>query len=196
MSSDKTDPEWLNTEAFFALDGMRSLIADRLIALLRSNAPIDPIVREQLARALERRASDPGIRLEIHGTGSGNSDSAGAMIEKRQDWLAIGRRIQNLVNNGMTIDDAKREVKSIVGPRGNVIGCSASQASNIWRYYREFQSFVEANASITADFSRIGVDPEQMLGSMYIWKTLDPAVLERLSAIEPILIADRQTDSD
>jgi len=151
--SDDRHGEHLNVEAYFALHGLRPLIAETICALLLADVPIHPLMRKALAEALMKGKDEQGVRLEVRGTGSGEKDNYGYQVQVRQRWLIAGRHIEQLVADGMTIDDAKREVTSLSDHRG-VFGYRPSQAAEAWKFLKRFREFQERNSHIFAGSDR------------------------------------------
>ncbi len=166
--------DFLNVEAVFALHGQRADIKNTLISLLRSNAPIDPVVREELAQALE--SEDEGrIRLKIEGTGSGKKNNAGALIQKRQEWLIIGGLVQELILSGVSRTKAVLQVENVQLSSGRWIGMGQSQAQEALNYFRKFQAFKAKHSDMAEGFLRIGAPVEQLMESLFIRSDIDDA---------------------
>lgn len=164
--------DFLNVEAVFALHGQRADIKGTLISLLRSNAPIDPVVREELAQALE--TEDEGrIRLKIEGTGSGNKNNVGALIQKRREWLIVGGLIQELIESGIPRIKAVLQVENVQLSSGRWIGMSQSQAQEALKYFRAFRAFEAQNSEIASGFSRIGAPVQWLMESLFISSDID-----------------------
>lgn len=159
----------LNVEAFLALEGGHKDIARTLIVLLRSDAPIAPIVRERLAEALSKTKAEPGIRLEVRGEGPGKRDNHVYQLDVRRRWIEAGQHIEGLMASGMTNEDAKRHVTHL--------GIGSSQASNVWRYYQKARGWVKTQDELRERFVRLFRDPdraEAMLYSLYNMDQLEP----------------------
>lgn len=177
-SSEWTDEESkadrLNVNAYLALDGAKPDVSKVLAALLRSDVPIHPAVRERLAIALEKGKAESGIRLEVRGEGSGKSKSLGHALSKRRDWLIIGKAIAEMVASGASMEAAKNRVRSIPGHDGSIVGCDAGQAANAWKFYQEYRAFYDNNPNLVASFSKIGVNAEWAVGGVFINSKLAP----------------------
>lgn len=133
--------ERLQVEAWLALEGLRPDVAKALIAALRSNEELQPAFRAKIAAALERRHDERGIRLEVRGGGSGGKENIGSQIRTRRRWMIAGRRIGELAGNGVTVEEAKHRVMSLMDVDGSTFGYNASQAAQAWSYYQQFLAF-------------------------------------------------------
>ena len=93
----------LNLKAWSALEGASLDWAGDIAALLRSEHPIHPIVREQMADVLEGR-SFAGTTLTLKGGKASRDFVAG--IEARRDRARIGRWIEARIASGQKRKDA------------------------------------------------------------------------------------------
>ncbi|MEP0192038.1 MAG: hypothetical protein ABJP70_00220 [Erythrobacter sp.] len=98
--------EWetpLNRQAFFALKNFSTDWRRDLVALLRSDDPIHPVVREVMAQAVEGETID-GTRLVLSGGGA-NADLRKG-LEKRKRDLKVGAYMEALIAEGSTRETA------------------------------------------------------------------------------------------
>lgn len=169
--SQEDDFAWLNLEVAFGFHGYREDLKSNLIALLRSKAEIDPVVREEIAQALETEERGR-VRLSLHGAGSGKENSVAFALRKRREWMIIGREIERLHDSGFSYQDAKRQVRSVELNDGSFIGLNETQAAEALQFFRAFQFFYSANAELAAAFVKIGLDPVGQLESLFISEEL------------------------
>lgn len=98
------DDDLLNLKAWAALDGASVDWAADVAALLRSDTPIHPIVRNRMADALEGKAGLVGTQMILSG-GGGSKDFAIGLTARRQR-VEIGRWIEDQIAKGCLRKDA------------------------------------------------------------------------------------------
>ncbi len=98
MAGDPYEQETpLNRAAFFALKNYSADARKTIAALLRSDDPIHPVVREVMAEAFEQGTVD-GTRLVLEGGGANLDRFKG--LEKRRRDMEIAAEIEALVAAG------------------------------------------------------------------------------------------------
>lgn len=103
--------ECLNLEVYLALSQGRADILTRIVALLRSNVGIDPIVRDALADAFEgKRRLGSAIEFRICGQDSGSLPGWATKHLRFLRDLEIAKRIAELRAEGMKRDAALTQV--------------------------------------------------------------------------------------
>lgn len=88
----------LNNEAFLALSGARADVASALANLIRSDAPIDPIVRAALADALEGRRPAACPLLTVTKVGRGHETASG--LARFRLHVALAEEVEARIANG------------------------------------------------------------------------------------------------
>lgn len=161
----------LNAAAYLALQGDHADVQGAIVQLLMSDARIAPAVRRRLAEAVQKTSAETGIRLEVRGEGSGKKDNKVYQLSVRRRWIEAGQHMQDLIDGGITLDEARRHVGQF--------GLGASQAANAWKYYQEARKWASANPALQEQFSRIHVDADavsQAMFSLYHMRSLNGAV--------------------
>lgn len=111
MTADRRNEpeEWehLNFEAFLALGLARASIIDPIVTLLRSDAPINPIVRNAIADAFEGKRPGGAPQFVVKGTGRGAHIGLSHNHFRRD--VAIARYVSELRAGGARAGDAIRK---------------------------------------------------------------------------------------
>ena len=143
-----SDPENLNLRAYIALAGGAFDWRDDLARLLRSDVPLERLLRDRLADFVENR-TDEGLSLDLIGQKKSRDRFVGVAI--KHEWMEIGRSIQTLIDAG--------------APRGSAIELVSDHAAagvkkceKALQYYRRTAKWIdkvlqtEAGAAIGRDW--------------------------------------------
>jgi hypothetical protein len=132
--------EWLraNEEAFLALSGARSDVGGILARLLRSDTPLDPLLRAALADALEGKRPAGCPHLAVTNIGRGHEAPAGVARFRRDVELA--EYTEKQIAEGAKRQDAEREAAAHYGV-GEDLCHKAVTGYRKMRRWLESQSF-------------------------------------------------------
>lgn len=109
MSDAASDPaawESANLEAYLALSGARADVAGVLARFLRSDAPIDPLLRLALADALEGKRPPGCPNLVVTQIGRGPKSASG--LQRFRTHVAIAEDVERQILEGATRQEAER----------------------------------------------------------------------------------------
>ncbi|WP_267394972.1 MULTISPECIES: hypothetical protein [unclassified Sphingomonas] len=117
MTPDEQRADDLNVRAYLAMSRVEANIVKHLTALLRSDVPIDPMVRRALADAFEGRNVADRVTFKVTDLKAG---PLGDIAERRyrfQRDMAIARYIEERRSgpDHLTLDAAERAAESIFG---------------------------------------------------------------------------------
>lgn len=156
----------LNLRAFLALQGSSLSPTDDITALLRSDEPIDRLVRDRLIALLQ--AAD-GMSLKL--TGHNSERNKVRASASRYDWYRIGKSIEAEIANELSRSAAIRKVASALTE-------SEKKADKSLDYYRSVKLWIEA--SLMTDLgAKLGPD---MLKQLYIFYDCDAGLATQLNS--------------
>lgn len=95
-----------NLEAYLALSGARADVAGVLARFLRSEAPIDPVLRLALADALEGKRPPGCPTLLVTQIGRGPESASG--LQRFRMHVAIAEDVERRILDGVKRQDAER----------------------------------------------------------------------------------------
>lgn len=110
MTDEEREAEDLNTRAYLAMSRINAGVVERLVELLRSDAPILPMMRNAMADAFEGKSQYDRVTFKIVGQKDG---ALGDWAERRHKFhrdMAIARHIEELRNppRELTLEKAAR----------------------------------------------------------------------------------------
>jgi hypothetical protein len=117
ISADEQEADDLNTRAYLAMSRVEANVVRHLTALLRSGAPIDPIVRQAMADAFEGKNAADRVTFKVTDLTAGPlGDSAERRYRFQRD-MAIARYIQERRSSPerLTLDAAERAAEALFG---------------------------------------------------------------------------------
>lgn len=138
------EAERLNNAAYLALSGVygQEEGETRLANLLRSTVPIDPIVREELARALSPNGAEYShVRLRLANLQDGRFIS---QMKTQTKKLKLGQEALDLIEKGMPRIEAER---TVAGKHY----CSEHQVKKATEYARDIAGWDEKRSEIDKD---------------------------------------------
>ena len=98
MTDEEREAEELNTRAYLAMSRISAGVVERLVELLRSDAPIHPMMRSAMADAFEGKSQYDRVTFKIVGQKDG---ALGDWAERRHKFhrdMVIARYIEELRN--------------------------------------------------------------------------------------------------
>lgn len=130
------DALMLNIRATQALRGVTENWQADVLALLESDAPIEPMFRKELAEVIARsRDGEPaGIKLKLEGYKAEKDISVGAKV--RYQYMEIGEWIVARISEGDKRHDALRYA-------GEKFNCSFQKCEKALTYYQEAKLWID-----------------------------------------------------
>lgn len=110
--SGHNDAEFLNSRAWFALKGFAADWSTALVDLLRSDAPIYPELRQELATAIEGETVD-GTKLRLSGQKLNRDRFVG--MASRDEYMKIGAWIKEVgLSRSKAVEAASKQFNASI----------------------------------------------------------------------------------